>query len=573
MVTRLAPLNSRLSALRRQRWLMRVVRGVMELALLLLAAIAVDFLLDWMFSFSRPQRGFLLLLLAALAVWGLRRFVWPGLVARETNIDLALLVEREHGIDSDLVAALQFDRSEADEWGSKQLESAVVDRVAGLDNQLDVGQGLSIGRVRFLGSVLATAAFVAAVAALFFPVHAAAFMNRLLLGLAHYPTRTQIVRITINGAPVDPGRAALPPPRVPFGGAVRFEVESAGISPESGSIRMVAPGGGVAAVALVPKNAPVGSTEPDEPAADHSSQGAYIGDLARLMESVSYQVFLGDAWTEPAPLEIIPPPVVSLELDHTPPPYVARGAPASRTTNSRQLSVIEGSHVSLTLRCSNKPLAKVELVTEGVRYPLKPQDAEQHIWKLPETGTPLARVIAPVPFEVEVEDLDGIPPEAPLRGHIRIEADRPPRIAAAVVTEKVLPAARPGITWGAADDYGLAEIRLHKQVIRGSGLIGQSVDILQRIPDQSQPQKALRGRLELDLGPFGLAKGDQVRVTLEALDYRGDHPGTPVQSEAVVFQVTDETGILAGLVEADEKSARQLDEIIQRQLGVGEIAK
>jgi hypothetical protein len=553
--------------------MMRVVRGVMELALLLLAAIAVDFLLDWLFSFSRPQRAFLLLLQAALALWGLRRFVWPALVARETNIDLALLVEREHGIDSDLVAALQFDLREADEWESRQLESAVVDRVAGLGHQLDVGQGLSIGRVRFLGSALATFGFVLAVAALFFPAHAAAFMNRLLLGSAHYPTRTQIVRITINGAPVDPGGAALPPPRIPFGGAVRFEVESAGISPESGSIRMLAPGGGAAAVPLVPRQAPVGPIEATEPAASHSNRVGYAGDLARLMESVSYQVFLGDAWTEPAPLEIIPPPVVSLELDHTPPPYVARGTPASRSTNSRQLSVIEGSHVSMTLRCSNKPLAKVELVTEGVHYPLEAQDAERHVWKIPELGTPLARVIAPVPFEVEVADLDGISPEAPLRGHIRIEADRPPRIAAAVVTEKVLPAARPGITWGAADDYGLAEIRIHKQVIRSSGQIEQTVDVVRKIPDQSQPQKALRGRLELDLAPFGLAKGDQVRVTLEAVDYRGDHPGTPVQSEPVVFHVTDESGILAGLVEADEKSARQLDEIIQRQLGAGEMSK
>ena len=42
------------------------------------------------------------------------------------------------------------------------------------------------------------------------------------------------------------------------------------------------------------------------------------------------------------------------------------------------------------------------------------------------------------------------------------------------------------------------------------------------------------------------------------------------QSEPIVFQVTDESGILAGLIEADEKSARQLDQIIQRQLGIGE---
>jgi hypothetical protein len=33
--------------------------------------------------------------------------------------------------------------------------------------------------------------------------------------------------------------------------------------------------------------------------------------------------------------------------------------------------------------------------------------------------------------------------------------------------------------------------------------------------------------------------------------------------------VTDERGVLASLMESDEKSARQLDAIIQRQLGIG----
>jgi hypothetical protein len=34
--------------------------------------------------------------------------------------------------------------------------------------------------------------------------------------------------------------------------------------------------------------------------------------------------------------------------------------------------------------------------------------------------------------------------------------------------------------------------------------------------------------------------------------------------------VTDVQGFLAGMVEADEQSARRLDAIIQRQLGIGE---
>jgi hypothetical protein len=34
--------------------------------------------------------------------------------------------------------------------------------------------------------------------------------------------------------------------------------------------------------------------------------------------------------------------------------------------------------------------------------------------------------------------------------------------------------------------------------------------------------------------------------------------------------VTDESGILAAISESDERSARRLDEIIKRQLGIGE---
>ncbi len=232
--------------------------------------------------------------------------------------------------------------------------------------------------------------------------------------------------------------------------------------------------------------------------------------------------------------------------------------------------MIEGSKVSLTVRSGIKPLAKAEMVVGTTRYALEAQDGAKLVWKLPLEGTPLARVVAPIPFEIEVVDDDGLSPEQPLRGHIRIETDRPPRIAAVVVTEKVLPAARPVIVWGATDDYGLALIRLLKQVTRKNGEIEPSTDVVREVPENEQPQVRLGGRYTLDLGPLLLSKGDQVRVTLEAVDFRGDHPGTPAQSEPLVFQVTDESGILAGLIEADEKSAKMLDEIIEKQLGIGE---
>ena len=79
-----------------------------------------------------------------------------------------------------------------------------------------------------------------------------------------------------------------------------------------------------------------------------------------------------------------------------------------------------------------------------------------------------------------------------------------------------------------------------------------------------------KGTYKLDLASLKLAKGDQVRLTLEVTDYRGATPGQSAVSEPLVLHVTDESGVLAAISESDERSARQLDAIIKRQLGIGE---
>jgi hypothetical protein len=396
------------------------------------------------------------------------------------------------------------------------------------------------------------------VAAAVYPDYATAFVDRFLLGSARYPSRTTITRIIVNGHEVFPKGPPGGVTNIPLGLPVRFEIESSGVSPESADVRVTSLAGGAATVVIL---------MPDP--ATSKSGAAFAGELARLAEDVSYQVFLGDAWTEPGTIRVIPAPVVSFELDHTPPAYAAKARPARSAVGSRQISVLEGSQVSLTVTCVNKSLAKAELVIGSQRFALTPQDSDKRTWNLAVAG-PLVRVAAALSFDVDVVDVDGLSPDQPLHGSIHIEVDRPPRIVAAVVTERVLPAARPVITWGATDDYGVAEIRLLKQVTRSGGQVDQLQEIVRIVPASQQPQQVIRGRHVFDLKSLGLAKGDEVRVTLEAVDFRGDQPGSSARSDIIVLTVTDESGVLAGLVEADEKSARQLDQIIQRQLGIGE---
>ena len=181
-------------------------------------------------------------------------------------------------------------------------------------------------------------------------------------------------------------------------------------------------------------------------------------------------------------------------------------------------------------------------------------------------ANPLADVRQPLRFAVQVVDQDGLSLERPLAGFIRLKADRVPRVAAAIVSRR----------GGAAPSRASCTVR---RTTSASGWIAAKVQISRQngdmedsvrevLPCGSQPPQAVvRGEYAIDLSPFKLQKGDELKITLEAFDDRGDREPKSAVSEPLVLQVTDREGILAGLLESDEKSAKQLDAIIQRELG------
>ena len=89
------------------------------MAIAVLWALAGVFALDWCFqrNIDLLQRLLLLGLAAAGVIWAFVRFALPWLGKREDDTDMALLVQRQAGIDSDLVAALQFESADAAQLG------------------------------------------------------------------------------------------------------------------------------------------------------------------------------------------------------------------------------------------------------------------------------------------------------------------------------------------------------------------------------------------------------------------------------------------------------------------------
>lgn len=565
MLTKLNTLRTQLAELRRRRWSVRMATAWGAFALAMLWALSVAFVIDWSLEMSRAQRVVSLVICGGAMAWAFRRYTKPLLGYDETDLDLALVVERRQQIDSDLVAALQFETPDAAAWGSGQLKTAVIDHVAGFGNSLNVLEGVAHEQFRRRMTALAVTLGILMFGTAVSPGCLTAFLNRFLLGSAHYPSDTELVKITVNGTVINPAPFGPPKIRGAFGRPLRFEVTAGGVLPEQGEIRLTGLHSRLENILDLHS----------QTAAPIEGKKQYAGELPRLVDSILFQLSLGDAWTDPLVVEVIPLPVVTIDLDQTPPVYAADVKQAAAPqTGARQLSVIEGSRVDLHLTSLNKPLKSARLTIGKMNYELSTEDRHRRVWN-PPADTPFARVTEPLSYEVQVEDADGLALEQPLTGYIRLQADRPPRVVAAVVTEKVLPAARPTISYGATDDFGLAALKVNIAIQRGRGEMEQIIDSVVTIPP-AETKTFIRGSHVLDLKTFSLLKGDEVRVTLEAFDFRGVDgrgeplPGKSALSEPLVFQVTDESGILAGLVEADEKSAKQLDTIIQRQLGIGE---
>jgi len=559
MKRRLARLRSRLAGLRRRRRLARLTVGLSALAVALLWALIGTFLGDWLFDMSRPQRLLTVLACAGVVVWAFHRFTRPWLGWHESLIDMALLVQRQEEIDSDLVAALQFESPEAPQWGSVELEQAVIEQAAQLGRRVRPALDVSSTQVfRRTSALLATLALVT-LSAWLFPDYLRAFFDRLLLRSVRYPTHTLIESLTINGAQIDPAASDREEIACPYGMPLRLEVICSGKLPDAASARLTTE---------------KSRLQTDIPLDPQAGFGVYAGEWPRLVDDARLEVFAGDARTDPLRLVVVPPPAVDVQFEVTPPRYAATGtSPTETVSGLRQLSVVEGSRVVVQVH-SDKPLKESMLTLEGVEHRMAragepPLAGQRELWAVDPASTPLAAVSEPLRYAIQVRDRDGLSLERPIEGVIRIKVDHPPEITATALTTLVLPAARPTLAFKSTDDYGIGEVAVLAEVMHPDGSPGEKTEVkLYALRAGEAPRKNVEDRQRFELAPLKAVKGDQVRVTLRATDDRGG-PGKPALSEPLVFEVTDEQGIYAAMAEADRESARRLQTMIDSQIDVG----
>jgi len=329
--------------------------------------------------------------------------------------------------------------------------------------------------------------------------------------------------------------------------------------------------------------------------ASAAKQVVLTGRLDRLPSDLEYHLFAGDAAIGPGRLRKLPLPIVELELVARPPAYAADALPVQHSRQT-QLAVLEGSRVELAVRCVNgKRLQAVWLTLPGTeaeptqrRWPLVPVGTGGDVWRLAHEASPLAAVRDDLRFQVEVIDADGLAPAATIGGYLRCLRDQPPAVWLSTIHRVVLPQATPAIYYRVTDDFGVAAVRLHVEVERrtapGEETRPSDIRTIEVYAAASQADAPAAGRAptelrdayRLPLAAFALHKGDRVKLVLEARDARGQNgpegevPAARSHSEPLMLEVSDESGVLAAIAEADAQAAEALSELIQRQQSVGE---
>ncbi|HOM16080.1 MAG TPA: hypothetical protein PLQ00_02060 [Thermoguttaceae bacterium] len=602
-MTSLAPLHWQLRRLMRRRRRLRWLAGLTPLATAVLWFLVVAFLLDWLLDLNRAQRLVVWLVGAVGLVWAYRRYGWPWVHGKESELDIALWVERKARVDSDVVAALQFESPEAPDWGSVQLEQAVIEQAVQLVPQLPMDEGLPKKPIQRRTVVLACTAAVALAVWTIWPVYVETFLARFFLSNRHYPTRTQIQWVKVNGQIVPAEMAEC---WVIEGQPIRVEVLASGQLPEEGRLELALSSTGArtkiplqpispaeSSGQPAPGTPPIPSGPPTKQQQEEnpSDSALYGGGLDRLSDPAWMKIYLGDAWTEPILLRLTPLPRIELVMEVQPPDYALDGdIPKGRFPGLCQLAVVEGSQVRVYIS-SDKRLQEASVRIEEKTYPMRLVDSSEGVqgvsssqeqpdpgraeggptqwWTLPPAGAPLEAVTAPLQFTIQVKDEHGLSLEHPVQAFLRILPDLAPRISANQRTPRILPTARPRILYEASDDFGVAKVSLLRQVVRSDGSTAEDELVVYQLAPEEKPTKNRQATVQVPLDSLGLKPGDQLRLTVRAEDYRGPRPGQVGLSEPLVFQVTDLAGILAAITEADRQLVQEYQEMIDRQLEVG----
>lgn len=394
-------------------------------------------LADWLFNLPWTVRLLLLMLDLSALGFVIHRFGWVRWRGRLDAREAALRIEsKNHVFKSGLISTVEFHRDSA--AADSTLVHALLQQVNELARDPEivvrtVDASLASKWLKRAGILLG---LTLAAAVLTFP-KSTVLAARLLLSTQPLPTDTVVLAESADLV-------------VPLGAEVTLAAVASGELPSSGRLEITYTDGDSQVLPIRP------STE---------SPSMFRTTLRNVQQSFKYRFLLNDGAGATFTVTVLPSPVIqSLNSLQRYPAYTGKAPEAMETGN---FAFLAGSTIELEGRAT-QALRSASLVLWGETETVIPMNVQ---------GDTLALAFS-VPKEgvngltVRMVSAEGVPSQEETRYSVQFIDDLAPIVELRfpeAAELSILPTVKPKLAYTAQDDFGLARVELHYEIVRPDG--------------------------------------------------------------------------------------------------------
>ena len=273
------------------------------------------------------------------------------------------------------------------------------------------------------------------------PNYALAFAMRFVNPSAEYPTRTQIVDLSIDKM-------------IPAGDPFQIIVKAEGELPELGNVSIYTDEAGRVEFELV----------------KGENEGEYIANIAPINVDAELTVYLGDDTIGPRTVTPTPRPFIkALNAIIVSPSYTGI---EKRTEQNGNIRAFQGSNISIQIE-SSKKLAKIDISSRTKDFELPQPNSDDGVnWTLDVEAT------QSFSYQISMTDEDGLESAESANYQVSIMRDRPPviRILAPKSSTELAPVSKLPLNFKVNDDIGVDRVAIKYNII-GADNTDDSVDI------------------------------------------------------------------------------------------------
>lgn len=512
------------------RWYL-VLDGLTHLLVALIAAGAMQLLLDRWLRLSLDQRAAVNVVITLFWLWVIYRRVLIRVIRPLPDRALATAVDRRYPELHDQIAtAVQFASGAVgpEDRNSPALVRAALEDACATAGRLSFQSVLNHQRARRTGIHVGVLAAGIVLAFVLLPQTMTTWFSRnWLMRDIPWPQSTYIVPVGYDG---DGTR------RMPEGDDLEIVAHIRGETPDRVTIEWWTASGrrGVDPMVLV-------------------GESGARASLGVLTEDTSFRIVGGDERTRDYRVLPVERPSITRTVVHIVPPLYAGLEPAELEQQS-VVELLKGSRVRIEASI-NKPLRSVRFVGPTGDAGTALLDRPDHV--VVELAEPASGVYA-----FELTDIDGWDNRRSLRYTLKVVPDAAPTVRATLldVGDAVTPQAEIPIELAFADTYGLSRVAVLAQR-------GDDPPVEVPLEDFEPRRREFQAEIRFAVATMSTVPGQRIRIWAEAADFDPTGPNVG-RSEPVELRILSPIDLAGELAAREQELRREFERLISEQSGL-----